>query len=254
MLSCKLRESTRWSKLTQTSNVPIRRRDNSLEYIECYGLPRIIKQCTPLDAAMYSNICKELEVDSGEVQRPESIDILLSSRSNHLMSDEVLASSSDLKLYLGTLGKTNCKNTKMLTSEHVRSFKTKTIHSIENNQAPEDLVKHSSLDKTLNTTAFGLWLRGIWEGRTEDIRGLQEGEYRDLQSNDVKCQSGLERSQHNDQALQKCEPLVLAALAQTSSCSWFSSWWETDNKANISSYNTLSSSFRQKTLSNQIQI
>ena len=103
-------------------HVPIRRRDNRLEYIECYSLPRITEQCTPLDAAMYSNICKELEVDSGEVQRPKIIDILLSSRSNHLMSDEVLSSSSGLKLYSGPLGKTISGNTEMFTSEHVKSY------------------------------------------------------------------------------------------------------------------------------------
>ena len=84
----------------------IRRRDKSLEYIECQSLPRITEQCTPLDSDMYSNTCKELGVDIGEVRRPESIDILLSSQYNYLLSDEGRASSSGLKLYSGPLGKT----------------------------------------------------------------------------------------------------------------------------------------------------
>ena len=107
--------------------VPIRRKDNKVEHIECYGLQRITEKCAPLDPNMYSNICEELGVDAGEVRRPENIDLLLSSRSNYLMSDEVLSTSGGLKLYSGPLGKTISGNAEMFTSEHVKSYPARVI-------------------------------------------------------------------------------------------------------------------------------
>ena len=139
-------------------HVPIRRKDIRLEYIKCYGLPRITKPCTPLDPRVYSNICKELGVDAGEMKRPENIDILLSSRSNHLMSDEVLGTSSGLKLYSGPLGMTISGNTERFLSEHFKSYPARVVPVVRSSVKKSfsrltdrqtlDYFKEKSLDST----------------------------------------------------------------------------------------------------------
>ena len=59
-------------------------------------------------------ICDRLQVSPSKVRRPAAIDMLLSSKSNYLMSDQVLAVSGGLKLYRGPLGMTISGNTDLL--------------------------------------------------------------------------------------------------------------------------------------------
>ena len=46
----------------------------------------------------YKEICKRLQLSHSKVKRPALIDMLLSARSNFLMSDQVLVVSDGLKL------------------------------------------------------------------------------------------------------------------------------------------------------------
>ena len=107
--------------------VPVMKEDGCLEYVECYGLENITEKHTPLDPDMYAAICGELEVSPDEVQRPESIDMLLSARSGHLMSDNVIKESNGLKLFQGPLGKTISGNAKTFSAEHVTSYPSQAI-------------------------------------------------------------------------------------------------------------------------------
>lgn len=72
----------------------------------CYGLKEIAKDSVPPSKIVYQNLCKLLDVDPKTVERPGKIDLLLSARSNHLMSDEVIKSKDGVKLYRGPLGET----------------------------------------------------------------------------------------------------------------------------------------------------
>ena len=86
--------------------VPICDKENHLHFVECYGLKEIAKDSVPPSKVVYQKLCKLLDVDPKTVERPGKIDLLLSARSNHLMSDEVIKSKDGVKLYRGPLGET----------------------------------------------------------------------------------------------------------------------------------------------------
>ena len=100
--------------------VPIRDRKKNLHFIECYGLDEITKDPSPPDPTEYRLICESLGVKPTNVQRPKKIDMLLSAKSNHLMSDHVIKTHNGLKLYSGPLGMTISGNTDVFDCpEHI---------------------------------------------------------------------------------------------------------------------------------------
>ena len=111
--------------------VPVTKLDGHLEYVECYGLEKITENNTPLDPNKYANICSELGISPGEVRRPEKIDMLLSTKSSHLMSDEVLRESNGLKLFAGPLGRTIAGNAKTFFKEHTASYPSQAVPVIK---------------------------------------------------------------------------------------------------------------------------
>ena len=87
-------------------DVPIRDQKKNLHYVQCYGIKSISEVSHVPSPEVYKEICERLQVAPSKVKRPASIDMLLSARSNYLMSDRVLAVSDGLKLYEGPLGLT----------------------------------------------------------------------------------------------------------------------------------------------------
>ena len=87
--------------------VPIRDKKRNLHHIECYGLEKISSDQIDLSQdKSYMDLCRKFGVSPEEVCRPLKIDLLLSSRSNYLMSDSVIKNIDGVKLYSGPLGKT----------------------------------------------------------------------------------------------------------------------------------------------------
>ena len=108
--------------------VPIRDKNKDLHIIECYGLSEIAKDSPPPDMESYSNLCNSFGVDISEVRRPRKIDLLLSAKSNHLMSDKVLSVIRGVKLCEGPLGKTFFGTPDLVCNmEHVKSYPTRAI-------------------------------------------------------------------------------------------------------------------------------
>ena len=89
-----------------------------------------------LDKRSYSAVCKQFGVTPNQVKRPVKIDMLLSARSNYLMSDRVIKSHGNLKLFQGPLGKV------FGGQEDSLNFVDPNIISRVDN---ESLVKHSQV-------------------------------------------------------------------------------------------------------------
>ena len=86
--------------------VPLIDTKGKIHNIECYALDEITEETVPIHPDKYEKMCNQLNVRPGQVKRPVKVDILLSSRSNYLMSERVLAEAGGLKLYQGPLGLT----------------------------------------------------------------------------------------------------------------------------------------------------
>ena len=94
----------------------------NLHYVQCYGIKSISEVSHVPSPEVYKEICERLQVAPSKVKRPASIDVLLSARSNYLMSDRVLAVSDGLKLYEGPLGLTISGNTDLLKSGRQKCY------------------------------------------------------------------------------------------------------------------------------------
>ena len=106
--------------------VPIRDKKKNLHIIECYGLEEIAKDSPTPDMESYTKLCNTFGVDVTEVRRPRKIDLLLSAKSNHLMSDKVLHVIGGVKLYEGPLGRTFFGTPDAVCNmEHVKSYPTR---------------------------------------------------------------------------------------------------------------------------------
>ena len=90
---------------TQLYHVPVQDKLGNIHKVSCYGLPEIAKEADQPDETEYRELCRKFNVDPSEVQKPEQIDLLLSSKDNFLMSDTVVASKDGVKLFSGPLGK-----------------------------------------------------------------------------------------------------------------------------------------------------
>ena len=124
--------------------VPIRDTKKQLHYIECYGLKDIASDAILPDKASYNKLCGKFNVKPTHVQRPIRIDLLLSTKSNYLMSDSVMKVKDGMKLYTGPLGKTFAGSDVNLTfNEHVKSYPSRAIPILSS-------VRHSRVIKSLS--------------------------------------------------------------------------------------------------------
>ena len=85
-------------------SVPVRRRDGRLEFIQCYAVESLGDKCDLLDADIYKDICSKVKVTMKKVAKPKRIDLLLSLKSSHLMSDKLIKTVQGVKLFSGPLG------------------------------------------------------------------------------------------------------------------------------------------------------
>ena len=86
--------------------VPIADKWGKLHLIQCYGLDKIASDAILPEQESYKDLCNKFSVLDSQVQRPVKIDLLLSGRSNYLMSDKVVKTFGGMKLFDGPLGKT----------------------------------------------------------------------------------------------------------------------------------------------------
>ena len=88
-------------------------------------------------------MCKKFNVTPDQVQRSVKIDMLLSSKSNHFMSDQVIKTVGQMKLYIGRLVVFGGYDDSLEFDNDVKSFLTRAIPVISS-------VKHSRVIKSLN--------------------------------------------------------------------------------------------------------
>lgn len=105
--------------------VPLMDTTGKVHNIECYALDEITEEIAPINSLKYGKMCSQLNIRPGQVKRPVKIDILLSSRSNFLMSEKVRAEAGGLKLYQGPLGLTISGSSKSSHHDTSRSYPSK---------------------------------------------------------------------------------------------------------------------------------
>ena len=91
---------------TKLYKIPIKDKNNQTHILDCYGLDKISSEVELPDENSYANLCHKLGVHPEEVRRPKKIDLLISQREAHLMSDDVKSQVNKIKLYDGPLGQT----------------------------------------------------------------------------------------------------------------------------------------------------
>ncbi len=96
-----------------------------VHYVKCYSLEKITEDSQPINPEIYHKICKKVKVDPGRVPRPVTIDVLLSTRNNYLMSNKMRVKAGTLQLYSGLLGETVSGTSNLLTNEHIKSYPNK---------------------------------------------------------------------------------------------------------------------------------
>ena len=89
---------------TAVYSVPVRRRDGRLEFIECYAVESLGDKCDLPDKDIYGDICSKIKVSMKKVAKPKRIELLLSLKSSHLMSDKLIKMVEGVKLFSGPLG------------------------------------------------------------------------------------------------------------------------------------------------------
>ena len=130
---------------TKIYKVPIRDKKQKLHVLECYGLKNIASDSVLPDVESYKLLCKNFNVSPSQVKRPTTIDLLLSSKSNYLMSDDVYKSHEGIKLYGGPLGKTFGGVTSDLSfNSHVKSYPTKVFPVLQSTVKRASYVKEPS--------------------------------------------------------------------------------------------------------------
>ena len=130
---------------TKIYKVQIRDKKQKLHVLECYGLKNIASDAILPDVESYKLLCKNFNVSTSQVKRPTTIDLLLSSKSNYLMSDKVYKSYNGIKLYGGPLGKTfGGFNSDLTFNSHVKSYPSKVFPVLQS------CVKRASCDRDPN--------------------------------------------------------------------------------------------------------
>ena len=85
--------------------VPIKDKFGQEHVIECYGMDVIATPTKLPEKDSYFELCKRFKVWPKVVRRPQTIDLLISMRDNHLHADEKLQTIGRMSLYEGLLGK-----------------------------------------------------------------------------------------------------------------------------------------------------
>ena len=73
--------------------------------IECYGMDVIATPTKPPEKDSYFELCERFKISPKVVRRPQTIDLLISMRDNHLHADTKLKTIGKMSLYEGLLGK-----------------------------------------------------------------------------------------------------------------------------------------------------
>ena len=89
---------------TKIYQVPVFDKNGERIDIPCYGMDEISSVASPPETASYERLCEKFGIQSHEVKRPETIDLLLSMRQNFLHPETVLTVDR-MKLYEGRMGK-----------------------------------------------------------------------------------------------------------------------------------------------------
>ena len=85
--------------------VPIRDKFGQVHLIESYGIDTISTPNKLPEIDSYVKLCERFDVSPWAVQRPRTIDLLISMRDNHLLADTKLKTIGKMSLYEGLLGK-----------------------------------------------------------------------------------------------------------------------------------------------------
>ena len=105
--------------------VPIKDKTGRVHVLECYGMDVIATPVDPPNSESYLELCSKFGVSLKEVQRPKSIDLLISMRENHLLADSKLKTIGRMTLYQGLLGKVfGGSDPNLKFTEHNRAFKS----------------------------------------------------------------------------------------------------------------------------------
>ena len=102
--------------------MPIRDIKKNFHYIECHGLEEITKDPRPIHPRKYRKIFDKFGIKPSEVKWPDVIHCMISTKSNHLMSDKVVKRIDGLKLYSGPLGKTISGNVTDINEEQPQVY------------------------------------------------------------------------------------------------------------------------------------
>merc|ERR1719232_416024 len=142
---------------TKTYWVPIRDKWGKLHLIQCYGLEKIATDAILPDHGSYKNLCRKFSVSVSQVQRPIKIDLLLSSRTNYLMSSRHVKTFNGMQMFDGPLGKTitGFDHSLLFPNNeghcHVKSYLTRATPTTNGSSVVHENVASSSRSKAQQT-------------------------------------------------------------------------------------------------------
>ena len=98
----------------------------------------------------YRSLCNTFRISPDQVQRRGKIDMLVSAKSNHLMSDRVIKVEGGMKLYSEPLGKTfSGVDGSLEFQQHIKSYPTKILpvlstvrHSLVKNLTDKEIIRY----------------------------------------------------------------------------------------------------------------
>ena len=108
--------------------VPIRDKSKVKHLVECFGLDSIASDAILPDPDSYEDLCRKFDVSVDCVRRPVKIDMLLSAKSQYLMSRNIIKEIGDMTLYGGLLGKTfSGQDSSLSFLQHVASYPSRAV-------------------------------------------------------------------------------------------------------------------------------
>ena len=146
--------------------VPIQDKWGKLHLIQCYGLDKIATDAIVPDHESYKNLCRKFSVSVSQVQRPIKIDLLLSSRTNYLMSSKLVKTFNGMQMFDGPLGKTITGFDRSLLFPnneghcHIKSYLTRASPTAHGSRVLHENVACSSGSKAQQTDTISTSLLG----------------------------------------------------------------------------------------------
>ena len=117
-------------------DVIVKKFNGDLEAISFYGVNKIGNKEAPIDSDQFSQLCQEFGIESCDVSRPDSIDMLIGQRNNHLFPRPVKRIGG-MQLLEGPLGKCLAGETKLLGSEDNKVLKADSVDVLTNIEGQE---------------------------------------------------------------------------------------------------------------------